>query len=456
MRRDTPLVTVYVTSHNYGRFIERALNSVLGQTMTDYELIIIDDGSTDNSREVIQSFIGHPRIIPVFQENKGLNVTNNIALRAARGKYIMRLDADDWLDENALAVLSGALEREPEVGLVFPDYYLVNEAGHVLEMVRRHDFDDVTLMDQPAHGACTMIRRQCLLDLGGYDESFRCQDGFDLWMRFIEQFTVKNVNLPLFYYRQHGSSLTRNEKRILDTRNRILERQARSRGQHLNVLAVVPVRGPSFDPGSLALETLGGKALIDWTLDHALAAGRVSAVVMSTPDQRVLDHVTERYAGRVLCHRREPKLAMPNTHIEATLAEAADWHVAQTGQAIDTVAHLAVESPFRTGHHIDSAVNMLELFDTDAVISVRPETDQFHTHDGTGLHPLRQTSTLRLERDELYRATGGLKVMRLSYLRDRPADRRLGHVVLDQVAAHTIRSDIDWMVAGVLAQKATS
>ena len=79
-----PLVTVYIPSHNYGRFLEQAIQSVLKQTLADFELIIIDDGSTDNSREVIDHYTEHEKVITIFQQNKGLNVTNNIALRAGR------------------------------------------------------------------------------------------------------------------------------------------------------------------------------------------------------------------------------------------------------------------------------------------------------------------------------------------------------------------------------------
>ncbi len=150
-----PLVSVYITNHNYEEFVDTAVQSVLDQTLQDFELIIIDDGSTDGSRELIAGYEQPGRITTILQHNRGLNVTNNIALHTARGKYIIRLDADDYLDSNALAVLSDVLERRPEVSLAFPDYYLVDREGNVLELVRRHDFDEVTLLDQPAHGAVT-------------------------------------------------------------------------------------------------------------------------------------------------------------------------------------------------------------------------------------------------------------------------------------------------------------
>ena len=259
--RSAPLVTVYLVNHNYGRFLEQAVESVVKQTLQDFELIIIDDGSTDDSKDIISRFENQfDNIIAIFQHNQGLNVTNNIALRKARGRYIVRLDADDWLDERALQILSAELDRHPDVGLVFPDYFLVDFEGNLLESVRRHNFDDVTLMDQPAHGACTMIRTKCLREIGGYDEEFRRQDGYELWIRFIQHFGVKNVNLPLFYYRQHSESLTRNEAQILSTRANILAKQAsKTVNEDEKVLAMIPVRGNVAEPSSQALRNLGDK-----------------------------------------------------------------------------------------------------------------------------------------------------------------------------------------------------
>lgn len=164
----TPLVTIYITNYNYGKYIKQAIDSVLSQTLDDFELIIIDDGSTDNSKEIIESYSGRSNVQIVYQQNKGLNVTNNVALKLATGKYIVRLDADDFFEKNALQVMTNVLEGDDDLGLVFPDYYLVDEDGNVLHTERRHSFDeDVTLLDMPAHGACTMIRKSFLQILGG-------------------------------------------------------------------------------------------------------------------------------------------------------------------------------------------------------------------------------------------------------------------------------------------------
>ena len=135
-----PLVTVYIVNHNYGRFIEDSIKSVLNQTFKDLELIIIDNGSNDTSKQIIQRYSKKKNIKVIFQKNIGLNATNNIALKYSRGRFIMRLDADDYLDENALEIMFNKIKMTVKLGLVFPDYYLIDEKNNLIELVRRHDF----------------------------------------------------------------------------------------------------------------------------------------------------------------------------------------------------------------------------------------------------------------------------------------------------------------------------
>ncbi len=449
-----PLITVYITNHNYGRYVEQAIESVLQQTFKDFELLIIDDGSTDNSREIIERYRDRPDVFIIHQQNKGLNVTNNIALRMARGAYIMRLDADDYLDAHALAVMAGVLEDNPEVGLVFPDYFHVDELGHVIEVVHRNNVDDVTLMDMPAHGACTMIRTDRLEEIGGYDESFRCQDGYDLWIRFIHKNAVKNVNLPLFYYRQHSESLTRNESRILETRSRIIRKHLDREQTPMRCVGVVPVRGALVNPTSPAMTPLAGKPLVEWTLDVALAAERLEKVIFTTPDPDLLEHVQRVYGEAVHAVLRDASYAAFNTTIVDTARHAlADY--AGDAPLPEALALLYIECPFRTPQMVDDAVNMLQLFETDSVVGVRPERSVIYRHEGCGMTPLRRSHSLRLEREDLYRDSGRLLTCRTALLEQerRVLGDRVGHVIIDQDAAVSLHSQWDWEIAEFIAQR---
>jgi glycosyltransferase involved in cell wall biosynthesis len=450
-----PLVTVYVVNHNYGRFIERAVDSVLQQTMQNFELIIIDDGSSDGSQEIIERYAEYDKIQIILQHNKGLNVTNNIAMRTASGKYIVRLDADDYFDDNALQILSSALERHPDVGLVFPDYFEVDVDGNIQEMVRRHNFDEVTVFDQPAHGACTMIRMECLKELGGYDEEHSCQDGFDLWVRLIGKHKVKNVNLPLFYYRQHGASLTRNEERLLTTRNRILEKTQEIRTGDLVSVALIPIRGVTTDPHSLALQELGSKLVMDWTIDSALQAESVDHVLVTTPDDDIINHVELRYGRNVICIRRPVKLALVNSFLSETIRHALDACENNLDLLPDVIAMLHVESPFRLPRHIDSAVNSLILFETDSLVAVRPDHDTFFQHNGNGLQRLTSSEALRLEGDGLFRVVGDMQITRTSFFQKtgKNIGGRVGHITMDEKHCHSILSQWDWEMAKLLADR---
>ena len=169
----------------------------------------------------------------------------------------MRLDADDWLDSHAIEILSNTLEKNKRIGMVFPDYYEVNSNGKITKLVRRHNFKKVKLYDQPAHGACTMIKKEFLKKIGGYNEKINCQDGYDLWVRFIEKYKVTNINLPLFYYRKHSSSLTRNEDKILKTRSKITNEIIKNKKIILKkAIAIIPVRGLKINPKSYVLKKL--------------------------------------------------------------------------------------------------------------------------------------------------------------------------------------------------------
>ena len=447
-----PLVTVYLVNHNYGRFLERSIQSVLDQEFQDYELIIVDDGSTDHSHAILDKYELMKNINVVRQQNKGLTVTNNIALKMSSGKYIMRLDADDYLHPKALGTLAGRLEEDPALALVFPDYYEVDEYGKILHHVKRHNFDDeVTLFDLPAHGACTMFRREVLRQVGGYDERFTRQDGYDIWLNIIDRFKVSNINEPLFYYRQHRNSLTRDERALLETRAQIIRKHVKNRKKpQLNVISIIPVRGSSIDSRSDPLRIMGGKPLVNWTVSESIKSREVKNTLLSTPDEDVIRHVNNEYGNLVRIHKRDAQLARINVSLAETIDQVLES--IQPEEYPDAFFLLNMESPFRTHLYIDKAIHVMQLYDVDVVIGVRMDDDMFYTHDGTGLKPRRGEGILRLERDDLFRKVGGMTLVKTSFWRKekRLIGGKIGHVILDQKAALTIKSETDWDIAEVM------
>ena len=123
--RSRSKVTVYIPSHNYGRCLRQCLQSVADQTLSDWDAILIDDGSSDQTHAEMEAFrCRFPERVQIVRNVQpcGLRTNANIALEMAEGEYLMRLDADDYLDENALWVLAGHLDRHPEIGLVYPNW----------------------------------------------------------------------------------------------------------------------------------------------------------------------------------------------------------------------------------------------------------------------------------------------------------------------------------------------
>lgn len=454
-----PLVSVYITNYNYGKYIKQSIKSVLKQTYQNFELIIIDDGSTDNSREIIEIYEQHPKVKIIYQKNKGLNVTNNVALRVSQGRYIMRLDADDYLDENALLVMTSKLEKDPEIGLVFPDYYLIDAENNILNVVKRHSFEkEVSLFDQPAHGACTMIRKNFLKRLGGYDEQYKCQDGYELWVKFISRYKPANVNTPLFYYRQHGANLTSNEDEILGTRKKIKENFLKVIGnKNFETLAIIPVRGSKYNVKNIPFLKINGEYILDIKIKQAIKARRIKKIIISSPDNDVKVHVKQKYRTnkKIIFHDRPEELARYNTGLNETVKNILSSDLIDYSK-YDGLVILSVEYPFIEAKDIDDAVNTINIFNADSLISVREENSMFFRHDGTGMKPiLNQEKFSKLERESLYRYSGGIIIttfINFSETRELISGK-VGHIVITQKAAHGIKTKFDIDIAQFLYKK---
>ncbi len=455
-KNPAPKVTVYIPCHNYGRYLKRAVDSVFAQTLKDWELIIIDDGSTDDTARVLAGYRHDPRIRIISQKKKGLAVSNNIALRLAGGRYVMRLDADDWLDENALLVLSHVLDTKPEIGLVYPDYTLVDDDGEILEIVRRKKIGaEARLLDLPAHGACTMIRRECLLELGGYTEAFACQDGYDLWLRFLKSFKPYNVNVPLFYYRQHPGSLTTDQRKILDTRAAIKRRFVREhRNGHIpKVLAIIPVARRAKGLPDSAFSELGGRPLLSYTLEaaaEALGAGALERAVVCSEDPAALEF-TKRWP-------RLGRLARPDSLSSSSILDTVRLVLKELkknqGYAPDAVMLLYVSAPLRRSVHISMAVDTMEIFGVDSVVSVTEELAHCYHHGADGLTPLRKARDLQIEKRSIYKENAAILLAKTPAPGEKDFIRgKIGHILMLPEESVRIRTHFEfWQADKILSE----
>jgi glycosyltransferase involved in cell wall biosynthesis len=223
MSPEAPRVTVIVTCFNHDRFLVECLESVRAQTHRNVELIIIDDCSTDGSRERIASWLGATGVSARFiahTRNIGICRSRNEGLRHASGKYVAAIATDDvWLPEK-LAVQTAILEREPETtAVVYSDALVMDEDGNALEprfIERCRPFAEMPDGDIyrdllvnnfiPAPG--TLLRRSALQAVGPYDETLAFED-WDMWLRLARRFRFVYYPVPVARYRIVATSLTR-------------------------------------------------------------------------------------------------------------------------------------------------------------------------------------------------------------------------------------------------------
>lgn len=203
------LVSVIVPVHNQEKYIGRCLRSLLHQSLpqSEYEIIIINDGSTDKTEYALNLFEGDIIKVIHHNENKGLPAALNEGIINAKGKYIVRVDSDDYVNMHYLLFMSTYLEMNSYMDAVACDYILVDSDETVIEVKN--------FLDEPI-GCSTMFRRVQLLNIGMYDTNMKAHEDKDLLLRFEGKYKIHRIELPLYRYRKHDNNMT-NDTELLNS-----------------------------------------------------------------------------------------------------------------------------------------------------------------------------------------------------------------------------------------------
>ena len=198
-----PIISVIIPCFNSDKFISRALRSILHQSLNreKYEIIVINDGSTDNTDYLINQFKEDIRYFS-NEYNKGLPTALNQAISEAKGKYICRLDSDDFVNENYLLFLLEYLIQHPDAKVCKCDYYLVNEDGEerIYTSSLKHPI-----------GCGTIFEKDLVLDIGGYNTRYLINEEKEFFIRIERLTKIHHLPMPLYRYRKHPASLTSND-----------------------------------------------------------------------------------------------------------------------------------------------------------------------------------------------------------------------------------------------------
>lgn len=206
-----PLVSLVMTVYNRAPYLAQAIESVINQSERDFELIILDDGSTDSSATIAQTYAKiDPRIRVIKAKHQGRGYALSTALSFASGGYLALLDSDDWLAKTALAETVSILEALPEVNMVYSNYYDVDESGQVLKLGYRshipYSKDRLLLDFMTFH--FRLFRKAAYEKIGGINPEFTCAPDYDLCLKLSEVGEVIHLEKPLYFYRSHEASIS--------------------------------------------------------------------------------------------------------------------------------------------------------------------------------------------------------------------------------------------------------
>lgn len=214
----SPRVSVVLTCYNYGRFLSGAIESVLSQTYHNTEIVLVDDGSTDNTQDVALAYQSHPQVIYIRQNNAGQANAKNTGIKNASGEYIAFLDADDLWHPRKLEKQMD-LFRDKAIGVVYCMPRFIDENSEELFVEHKEEYlqprkgkvAEWLFLDNFVPFSSSVVKKQCFDKFGLFDESIKMGIDWDLWLRISTYYKFDFVEEPLFLYRiGHGDQMSKN------------------------------------------------------------------------------------------------------------------------------------------------------------------------------------------------------------------------------------------------------
>lgn len=213
-----PKISVVTQTYNHEKYVRECIESVLCQTCRDFEYIVVDDGSTDNTPDIIKSFGNSLKSIR--QENRGAVPALNTAIKNATGEYIAWLASDDVFMPMKLEEQVRFMEANSDVDVSYTDYYVIDGNGDVIREVRSPYYEDKRdflwnmLKGNFINGSSIMFKRSCLDTVGYFDEQMKYHADGNMWFRMLKQFKFGHVSKTLLKYRWHETNMSHHRKNM--------------------------------------------------------------------------------------------------------------------------------------------------------------------------------------------------------------------------------------------------
>jgi glycosyltransferase involved in cell wall biosynthesis len=198
----TPEISIVVTNYNYGLYLTRCIRSCLSQKHASVEVVVVDDCSTDDSLELIKVFQEDVKILRT-PHNSGVAAAANLGIKSARGQFVIRVDADDYVSSDMCYFMKTYLESNHDAFCVSCDYQLVDDHENLIER-KYAELNPVS--------CGIMYRRDLLIQAGGYNDSQRHREEEELRKRLGEYYKIHHLRIPFYRYRMHNNNKTKSKE----------------------------------------------------------------------------------------------------------------------------------------------------------------------------------------------------------------------------------------------------
>jgi glycosyltransferase involved in cell wall biosynthesis len=205
-----PLISVIVPCYNYGKYLATAIDSILLQSYKNHEIIVVDDGSTDNSKQVAEKYT---EVKYIHQLNQGLSAARNTGIRNSIGEFLVFLDADDWLLPDALTINIKYLQANPEAAIVSGAYMFHYQPQNISWIVQQEINKDsyYHLLEGNYIGMpATVMYRKCIFNTNSFNPSLKYCEDYDLYLKITRKFKAIHHIEPIAAYRIHGHNMSGN------------------------------------------------------------------------------------------------------------------------------------------------------------------------------------------------------------------------------------------------------
>ena len=362
------LVSIIITSYNRGKYLHRSIRSCLAQTLpiNEFEVILVDDFSQDNTKNIVEEY----RSLPNFKyirnkKNLGVASSANNAIKKAKGKYIVRVDSDDYINKDLANILSLYLNENPKKLGVACDYYLVND--------NEEKIMQVSSKEKPV--ACgIMYNKNKLLKAGLYNAKFKHREEEELRNRLRDKYQIQHLNLPLYRYRMHLNNKTKSndyiniyKKKINEIEKNNYKKKYRNNILLKNVAVIIPARAGSKRLKNKNILNFKSKPMIYWAIKAAKNSSFKNFVYVSSEDKKILK-ISKKFGARTILRPKE--LSKDKVFKMDVIEHAVKFIEKKTNKKLSLVISLQANSPDVMSSDIDKSIAHLIKYGRQEVVSV--------------------------------------------------------------------------------------